>query len=101
MDIATQISLLDKKLNTSRWCHKTEAKISLSRCRKHKTVDQKANIMSRPEQEQADETPRLNKLNWLNLGFYVLNLAITYGVGTLGWLGNGNNSELSEKYQVR
>jgi hypothetical protein len=44
--------------------------------------------------------PPLNKLNWLNLLSYVLNFAITYGVGTLGWLGNGNNAELSEKYQT-
>ena len=55
------------------------------------------------EEEQFDQalaTPRLNRLNWLNLGSYVLNFVITYGVGTLGWLGNGNNAQLSEEYQV-
>lgn len=41
----------------------------------------------------------INKLNILNVVFYVINIIITYGVGTLGWLGNGTNGELSEKYQ--
>jgi hypothetical protein len=49
----------------------------------------------------SDGPPRLNVLNWLNPVFYVLNALFTYGVGTLGWLGNGTNEELSEKYQVR
>ena len=52
--------------------------------------------------DQATETanPHPNKLNWLNSVFYILNFIVTYGVGTKGWLGNGSNAELSEKYQV-
>lgn len=52
--------------------------------------------------DQATETanPHPNKLNWLNPVFYILNFVITYGVGTKGWLGNGSNAELSEKYQT-
>lgn len=46
-------------------------------------------------------TPRLNALNYLNVVFYILNFLVTYGVGLLGWVGNGTNEELSEKYQVR
>ena len=52
----------------------------------------------RNDQEMA--TPPLNQKNWLNLVSYLLNFIITYGVGTLGWLGNGNNAQLSEEYQV-
>jgi hypothetical protein len=56
------------------------------------------NMTSRNE----EETRRggLNSLNYLNIGSYLLNFIVTYGVGTLGWLGNGNNAVLSEKYQV-
>jgi hypothetical protein len=50
--------------------------------------------------EPTEETPRLNRLNVLNVVFFLLNLIITYGVGTLGWLGHGTNAQLSEVYQV-
>jgi hypothetical protein len=40
-------------------------------------------------------------LNWLNLGFFIGNAVFTYGIGVLGWLGNGDNGEISAKYQVR
>jgi benzodiazapine receptor len=42
----------------------------------------------------------LNKKNYLNLAFYVLNIVVTYGVGNLGWLGTPTNGELSDKYQT-
>ena len=45
--------------------------------------------------------PKINTKNWLNLAAYVLNIVFTFGVGTNGWFGNGTNSELSLKYQVR
>lgn len=51
-------------------------------------------------QVEADEKPKINLKNWLNLGAYVLNIVFTFGVGTNGWFGNGTNGELSEKYQV-
>jgi hypothetical protein len=41
-------------------------------------------------------------LVWWNTIAFLINTIITYGVGSLGWLGTGiNNAELSEKYQVR
>jgi benzodiazapine receptor len=46
-----------------------------------------------------DSVP-LNRLNYLNLAFYVLNIVVTYGVGNLGWLAGTTNSELSDKYQA-
>lgn len=52
-------------------------------------------------QVEADEKPKINLKNWLNLGAYVLNIVFTFGVGTNGWFGNGTNGELSQKYQVR
>ena len=42
----------------------------------------------------------LNHLNWLNIISFVLNVIVTYGVGTMGWFGAKTNSELSDKYQV-
>lgn len=42
----------------------------------------------------------LSALNWINLVAFVLNVGVTYGVGVLGWIGNGTNAQLSEKYQV-
>lgn len=45
-------------------------------------------------------TDPLNTLNYLNLFFYIFNTAFTYGVGNLGWFGNGTNDELSDKYQT-
>jgi benzodiazapine receptor len=42
----------------------------------------------------------INKLNILNTVFYIINTVVTYGVGSLGWLGNATNSELSDKYQT-
>ena len=49
---------------------------------------------------QEEERPPLKLLNWANIIFYVINFVITYGIGTGGWLGNGTNGELSEKYQT-
>lgn len=46
-----------------------------------------------------DSVP-LNKLNYLNLAFFILNIVVTYGVGNLGWLAGATNSELSDKYQT-
>jgi len=42
----------------------------------------------------------LNFKNYGNLIFYILNILITFGVGTLGWTGTPTNGELSEKYQT-
>eukprot|EP00980_Cylindrotheca_fusiformis_P017339 scaffold5380_cov131-Cylindrotheca_fusiformis.AAC.16 len=41
----------------------------------------------------------INKVNIFNAAFFVINVVITYGVGILGWIGNGTNDELSKKYQ--
>lgn len=43
---------------------------------------------------------QINKLNILNIVFYVINFLITYGVGNAGWLGTPDNGELSDKYQT-
>jgi hypothetical protein len=51
-------------------------------------------------QVTADEKPKINVKNWLNLGAYIFNIVFTFGVGTNGWFGNGTNGELSQKYQV-
>ena len=47
----------------------------------------------------SDPPAKINHKNMLNLFFYIFNIVFTYGVGTNGWLGNGTNGELSEKYQ--
>lgn len=52
-------------------------------------------------QLEANEKPKINLKNWLNLGAYILNIVFTFGIGTNGWFGNGTNGELSQKYQVR
>jgi len=55
------------------------------------------------ERAEEDNQP-LSKINYLpqwNTVAFLVNIIVTYGVGTLGWLGKGiNNAELSEKYQV-
>lgn len=43
---------------------------------------------------------QVNKLNILNLVFYIINILITYGVGNAGWLGTPDNGDLSDKYQT-
>jgi hypothetical protein len=43
---------------------------------------------------------QFNKLNILNLVFYIINILITYGVGNAGWLGTPDNGELSDRYQT-
>jgi benzodiazapine receptor len=50
--------------------------------------------------EATQQRPPLTMLNWANLIFYIINFVFTYGIGTLGWLGNGDNGELSAKYQT-
>jgi hypothetical protein len=55
---------------------------------------------SKEQNNASEDRPKLNALNWLNLVSYLSNFAITYGVGVLGWFGNGTNDELSEKYQA-
>mmetsp|Transcript_28501 Transcript_28501/g.62690 ORF Transcript_28501/g.62690 Transcript_28501/m.62690 type:complete len:334 (-) Transcript_28501:69-1070(-) len=50
--------------------------------------------------EQSEPPPRINHKNILNLLFFIINIVFTYGIGTEGWLGNGTNGELSEKYQT-
>jgi hypothetical protein len=39
-------------------------------------------------------------INKLNIVFCIINTVVTYDVGYLGWLGNGTNSELTNKYQT-
>jgi hypothetical protein len=57
--------------------------------------------VTQPEKStDTEEKPRLNRKNWLNLLFYIFNIVFTFGIGTLGWFGNGTNAELSDKYQV-
>ena len=51
--------------------------------------------------DELEEKVELNPLNWLNVAFFLLNVLFTYGIGVLGWFGNGTNMEISEKYQVR
>ncbi|KAL7507526.1 hypothetical protein ACHAXN_004700 [Cyclotella atomus] len=46
------------------------------------------------------EPQRLNIKNILNVLAYAANIALTYGVGTAGWLGTPDNGELSDKYQT-
>jgi len=41
-----------------------------------------------------------NALNYLNLVAYIVNVAVTYGLGLLGLFGASTNGELSEKYQT-
>jgi benzodiazapine receptor len=48
--------------------------------------------------DNTDNSSRLNKFNLWNLAAYVLNVAVTYGVGT-GYLDLPSNGELSLKYQ--
>ena len=66
------------------------------------TLSQPENV----EQESHHDVPtgRLwwkDRLHWWNTIAFLTNTIITYGVGSLGWLGDGiNNAELSEKYQV-
>ena len=40
------------------------------------------------------------RLHWWNVLAFVLNVLVTYGVGTMGWFGTATNMEISEKYQV-
>lgn len=42
----------------------------------------------------------LNHINLLNIFFFVLNVLVTYGVGTMGWFGAPTNQQLSDKYQT-
>jgi len=49
--------------------------------------------------EESEKTS-LNVKNYLNLISYILNLVITFGVGTFGLLGTPDQGELSEKYQT-
>ena len=48
----------------------------------------------------ADPPAKINHKNILNLLAYIFNIVFTYGIGTNGWLGNGTNGDLSEKYQT-
>jgi len=45
-------------------------------------------------------TSSLNAKNYLNLFFYLINTIVTFGIGVMGIIGNGTNSELSKKYQT-
>lgn len=43
---------------------------------------------------------KLNAINYLNVLSFILNIVITYGVGTAGWGGAQSNGEISDKYQT-
>merc|ERR1719343_928048 len=45
-------------------------------------------------------TDKLNAINYLNFLCFILNIVITYGIGTAGWGGAQSNGEISEKYQT-
>lgn len=45
-------------------------------------------------------TPSLNKINYLNVAAYAVNVFVTYLVGNGGLPGSKSNNELSEKYQT-
>jgi tryptophan-rich sensory protein len=45
-------------------------------------------------------TNALGSLPWINVVSYLVNVAVTYGVGVGGFLDLPSNSELSEKYQT-
>lgn len=55
-----------------------------------------------PKETAAPSEPpaKINHKNILNLLAYIFNIVFTYGIGTNGWLGNGTNGDLSEKYQT-
>lgn len=52
------------------------------------------------ENGEKSKKTRLNVKNYLNLISYILNLVITFGVGTFGLLGTPDQGDLSEKYQT-
>jgi len=45
-------------------------------------------------------TEKLNAINYLNLIAFIVNIVITYGVGTAGWFGAKSNGEISDMYQT-
>lgn len=44
-----------------------------------------------------ESAPKLNHKNYLNAIFYIINIVITFGIGTLGCGGTPTNADLSEK----
>ncbi len=50
--------------------------------------------------QQGSSAPPLNWKNYGNLVGYIINVLFTFGIGTFGWFGLPNNTELSEKYQT-
>lgn len=59
--------------------------------------------MASPHNSKDDsrrESRSINRFNVINMLSYVVNLAIVYGIGTLSWTGQPNNSELSAKHQT-
>jgi translocator protein len=42
----------------------------------------------------------LNRLNYINAAAYILNVLVTYGIGSAGYLNRPTNAELSDKYQT-
>merc|ERR1719367_2692674 len=52
------------------------------------------------EEQRETTTNNLNLLNYLNVVCFAINVIFVFGVGTYGWFGTGNNTELSEKYQT-
>ena len=42
----------------------------------------------------------LRHWKWINLVAFTINAAVTYGIGTMGWLNLPTNAELSDQYQT-
>lgn len=53
-----------------------------------------------PDQFEVSTSTKNERLPLWNTIAFVLNVLVTYGIGTLGWFGTPTNAELSEKYQV-
>lgn len=47
-----------------------------------------------------ENSSKVGRLKWINLFAFVLNVAVTYGIGVSGIFGLPTNAELSEKYQT-
>jgi len=63
-------------------------------------TDEKTNENDNTETEESPVNTKLNHYNFVNVAAFILNLLVTYGIGTLGWGNRPTNGELSDKYQT-
>jgi hypothetical protein len=62
---------------------------------------QQDDVHDKNNSADGEELPaKLNVKNFLNIFAYAVNVLFTFGIGNAGWVGNGTNGELSEKYQT-